>query len=497
MATPSEPYAAIDLGSNSFHLVVASSIEGRIQIVDKLKDTVRLAGGLDEKRKLSDEAINRALDCLQKFGERLKEIPASNIRAVGTNTLRQARNGATFLKQARQALGHSIEIISGREEARLIFLGVAYSNYNDKEQRLVIDIGGGSTELAIGRGYQSQLLESLYMGCVNMSNRFFPDGTISAKKMRKAILFGRQELEVIETTYRRAGWENVYGSSGTIQAIRDIINNQSGNGLNITRDALFKLKEDIVAAGHTDNLKYNALPASRVPVFAGGVAILCAAFEALGLHNMNVSDGALREGLLLDLVGRQQDQDIREKTVDELMTRYNIDTDHALRVERSARDFFRQVRKDWGLDKKTDLKLLRWAAKLHEVGLAIAHSQHHKHAAYLIGNSELAGFSREEQSWLAVLIKSHRRKIPVEELQLLPDDSRTRIYRLIILLRVAVLLNRARTADPIPELKITVGNKQLEIRFPQGWLANHPLTEADLATETDYLKAVDISLVFE
>ena len=494
MSTPSEHYAAIDLGSNSFHMVVASSIEGRMQIVDKLKDNVRLAGGLDDKQKISDETINLALDSLQKFGQRIKEIPAGNIRAVGTNTLRQAKNSSVFLKKARQTLGHPIEIISGREEARLIFLGIAYSNYNDKEQRLVVDIGGGSTELGIGRGYHAHLLESLYMGCVHMSNRFFPDGEITSKKMRKAILFARQELEAIETTYRRMGWENVYGSSGTIQTIRDIVNNQPNSELNISFTALEKLKDEIIAAGHVKNLKYETLPGSRMPVFAGGFAILYAVFEALKIETMNVSSGALREGLLLDLVGRQKDQDIREKTVDELITRYNIDSEHALRVEQTARELFDQTRKDWGLDKKTDLKLLRWAAKLHEIGLTIAHSQHHRHAAYLLSNSELAGFSREEQSRLATLVRCHRRKLPPEELQALPDDTRPRIYKLIVLLRLAVLLNRSRASNMKPDIKISAGENQLEIVFREGWLSENPLTEADLSTEAEYLKAVDISL---
>lgn len=497
MAASPEPYAAIDLGSNSFHMIVANSMDGRIQIVDKLKETVRLAGGLDDKNKLSEEAISRAIDCLQKFGQRIKEIPASNIRAVGTNTLRQAKNGPAFLKKGWQALGHPVEIISGREEARLIFLGVAYSNFNDKEQRLVVDIGGGSTELGLGRGYHAHLLESLYMGCVNMSNRFFPDGEISTKKMRKAILFARQELEAIEATYRRAKWDTVYGSSGTIQTIRDVVNNQPNSELSITHDALLKLKNEITEAGNINNLKYNTLSSSRVPVFAGGVAILCAVFEALDVQSMNVSNGALREGLLLDLIGRQHDQDIRDKTVDELISRYNIDSEHASRVEQTACNLFEQTRKNWELDKKIDLKLLRWAAKLHEIGLTIAHSQHHKHAAYLVNNSELAGFSREEQSRLATLLRCHRRKFPLEELLLLPDESRNKIYRLIILLRIAVLLNRSRSSNIIPEIKIHVSETGFEMGFPEKWLSEHPLTEADLITEKDYLKAIDITLDFK
>ena len=452
---------------------------------------------MDDKRKLSDEATGRALDCLQKFGQRTKEIPSGNIRAVGTNTLRQAKNSNVFLKKARQALGHPIEIISGREEARLIFLGVAYSNFNDKEQRLVIDIGGGSTELAIGRGYHAHLLESLYMGCVNMSNRFFPSGEITAKKMRKAILYARQEFEPLEIIYKRVGWDSVYGSSGTIQSIREIIN-LSGNGeISIKPANLYRLKDEVVAAGHSDNLKFNGLPASRAPVLAGGIAVLCAAFEALNIENMNVSDGALREGLVLDLIGRQHDQDIRDKTVDDLIKRYNVDAEHAERVGQTALDLFNKTAKKWSLDRDTDQKMLRWAAKLHEIGLAIAHSQHHKHAAYLIANSELAGFSRQEQSMLGMLIRCHRRRLPPqEEMVRLPEELHDKLYKLAILIRLSVVINRGRTGPEYKGLALSASDAYLKIEFPDGWLGKHPLTEADLATEADYLSAINFSLKF-
>lgn len=497
MAVSPEPYAAIDLGSNSFHMLVASSMEDRIQILDKLKDTVRLAGGLDEKQKLSDEVIARALDCLQKFGQRIQEIPAGNIRAVGTNTLRLAKNSNAFLKKAGQALGHPVEIISGREEARLIFLGVAYSNYNDMEQRLVIDIGGGSTELAVGRGYHARMVESLYMGCVNMSNRFFPSGEITAKKMRKAILFARQELEPLEIIYKRAGWDSVYGSSGTIQGVRDIINLSSKGEISIKPVNLYRLKDEIIATGHINNLKFDALPASRAPVLAGGIAVLCAAFEALNIENMHVSDSALREGLVLDLIGRQHDQDIRDKTVDELMKRFNVDTEHAARVEQSALHFFSQACDKWSLNADTDQKMLRWAAKLHEIGLAVAHSQHHRHAAYLIANSELAGFSREEQAMLAMLIRCHRRKFPAqEEMTRFPEELHDKLYKLAVLIRLSVVFNRGRTGQEYAGLTISVGDAYLKIDFPEGWLAGHPLTEADLATEADYLSVINFTLKF-
>ncbi|HKK16172.1 MAG TPA: exopolyphosphatase, partial [Gammaproteobacteria bacterium] len=322
MTTPAESYAAIDLGSNSFHMIVTGVQGDSFQVIDKIKDTVRLAAGLDEKNYLSEEASQRAIDCLQKFGQRIKDIPRRNIRAVGTNTLRQAKNSSEFMKQARKALGHPIEIISGREEARLIFLGVAHGNHNEEEQRLIVDIGGGSTEVAIGRGYHAHLVESLYMGCVNMSDRFFKNGEVTAKKMRKAILYALQEMEFIETTYRRNGWEAVYGASGTIRAIYDITAGDIADNY-ITPEGLNGLKEQLISAGNIDNFTSPALSANRAPVLAGGVAILCAVFESLYIERMYISDSALREGLILDLVGRQHDRDIREKTVEELIARYN------------------------------------------------------------------------------------------------------------------------------------------------------------------------------
>ncbi len=496
MSATTETYAAIDLGSNSFHMIVANVIDGRIQVVDKLKDMVRLAGGLDDRQRLSEEAMNTALECLQRFGQRIKEIPKSNVRAVGTNTMRQARNGKVFLKKAREALGKSIEVISGREEARLIYLGVAYSNYHETEQRLVIDIGGGSTEFAIGQGYHARLMESLYMGCVNMSNRFFASGEITAKKMRKAILAARQELETIDNKYKRAGWENVYGSSGTIIAIRDVIKGQGSTDIGISLAGLEKLKEDLIAKGHIGKLELPGLSATRAPVFAGGVAILCAAFEALNLQIMNVSESALREGLLLDLIGRKHNQDIRHKTVADLISRYNVDADHAKRVEATVKTCFKQLKDSWSLDKESDLKPLRWAATLHEIGFAIAHNQYHKHGAYLLNHSDLPGFSREEQSRLAFLVRCHRRKIAMEELALLPEDLHEKLLRLCVILRLAVVLNRGRSPNALPEFQLSAANGNMSIRFPDNWLAEHPLTEADIATEAEYLSAIKITLAF-
>lgn len=494
MSSASETYATIDLGSNSFHMIVARTEENQVHLIDKLKDMVRLAGGLDEEQRLDEETTARALDCLQRFGQRIKDIPPTNIRAVGTNTLRQAHNSHDFLKQANRALGHRIEIISGREEARLIFLGVAHTIFNESERRLVVDIGGGSTELAIGKGFHAGMTDSLYIGCVSMSHRFFANGNIKAKKMRKAILTARQELEALEAIYQRVGWDNAIGTSGTILTIHNIITSQGWSESGITKEGLEKLRESLVSAGAVSKLKLEGLPAERAPVFPGGVAILSAVFDALDLEVMNVSDGALREGLLHDLIGRLHNRDVRDTTIENITKRYNIDNEQALRVENTVTEFLEQLRQPWQLDTENDLKILRWAARLHEIGLTIAHSQYHKHGAYLLRHSDLPGFSREEQTVLAFLVRCHRRKFDREEIDLLPSESRDNILRLCIILRLSIVLNRGRAYSALPSFTTRVDDNNITLEFPSGWLAEHPLTEADLDTEANYLDAIGITL---
>jgi exopolyphosphatase/guanosine-5'-triphosphate,3'-diphosphate pyrophosphatase len=491
-----DTFAAVDLGSNSFHLIVARYTGGRLQIIDRIKEMVRLAGGLDDQRRLSEAAMARALECLLRFRERLKEIPPANIRAVGTNTLRQAKNSAEFMSRARRALGARIEVIAGREEARLIYLGIAHFDYREDEQRLVVDIGGGSTEVIIGRGFEPLLTESLYMGCVNMTRRFFADGKISPKRMRKAILYARQELETIENSYRALGWNSAIGSSGTILTAQRILELQGLSGKEITAAGLEKLCAQLIDAGHADRLELPGLSGERAPVFAGGVAILCGVFEALQIERMAVSEGALREGLLYDSIGRRQRADMRERTVADLMRRYGIDGAQAARVEATALACFVQAREAWGLTDESDGLLLAWATRLHEIGLAIAHSQHQRHGAYLVNYSDLPGFSRQDQQLLATLIRCHRRKLPLEELQQLPEDIRDRSLRLAVLLRLSVVLHRSRSAAPLPPLQLGTGDRSLEIRFPEAWLAKHPLTAADLATEAGYLEAAGFTLTF-
>mgnify|MGYP000926724897 CR=1 FL=1 len=492
-----ESYAAIDLGSNSFHMIVANLIDGQLQVIDRMKEMVRLAAGLNDRQELSKESMQQALECLQRFGQRIRQVPHLNVRAVGTNTLRQARNGAEFLTKAHAALGHPIEIIAGREEARLIYSGVAHSLYDETHKRLVIDIGGGSTELIIGRGFDTFYTESLYMGCVNVGQRFFADGKIKAKRMRKAILFAMQELESLESAYKKMGWDYALGSSGTIISIGEVLRAQGWCNTGITATGLAHLMESLIAIGDSAAIDFTGLSDRRKPVFASGVAILAGVFEALKLDKMDISEGALREGLLYDLIGRVHDEDIRDKTVLAVAQRYGVDMEQAQRIKETAENFFIQVSDDWKLDKKADLKLLSWGALIHEIGLSVAHNQYHRHGAYLTANSDLAGFSHQEQMKLAMLVRSHRRKFPQEEFEPIPPAMRVALVRLCILLRLAVVLHRSRSNVSLPDIHINVNDNNVILHFPPGWLDQHPLTLVDLSTEQVFLQIADFKLVFD
>ncbi|MGI9288629.1 MAG: exopolyphosphatase, partial [Pseudomonadales bacterium] len=490
--------AAIDLGSNSFHMKIARvEPSGRLRTIDRMREMVQLASGLDEQSILAQDTIDRALDCLQRFGQRLTDIPASNVRAVGTNTLRKARNAGKFLQQADAVLGRQIEIISGYEEARLVYLGVAHSVQTDAQKRLVIDIGGGSTELIVGTGFTPLQKQSLYMGCVSMSRKFFPDGRISKKRMRAAELFALRELEWLRAAYRSSGWEVAIGSSGTIRAISNIIRQQGWHDHLITAEALDKLGALLIELGDSKKINIDGIEQRRANVLPGGVAILKAAFSSLEIKEMTTSEGALREGLLYDMLGRISNADVRNETVIDLGERYHVGELQAKRVEASAQILHQQVAKAWRLRDSYHKKLLNWAAYLHEIGLDIAHAQYHKHGAYLIQHADLPGFSRQEQTTLAALVRSHRRKFHNELFDVLREKAARKAKRLTVLLRLAVLLNRSRLDNHPSELTLSVDSENLLLQFPANWLAEHPLTQADLEQETNYLKSAGFKLSVE
>ena len=485
--------AAVDLGSNSFHMIVCHNQNGELVVVDRLREMVRLAAGIDENNMLTEEAQQRALDFLSRIGQRLKDIPDHGIRIVGTNTLRSASNAEEFISKAEACLGHPIEVISGVEEARLIYLGVAQSLAATEERRLVMDIGGGSTELIVGEKFEPLYLESLYMGCVSMSRRFFADGKISSSAIKKAQTAAEQELEPHITRFSRLEWKEAIGASGTIRAIDKIVHAEGWAGDGITFKSLKQLVSAIESVNHIDQLNLKSLDPQRAPVFAGGVMILYATFKHLGIRKMRVADGALREGLIHDLLGRIHHEDVRAKSVRSLAERYHVDMEHVTRVQNTAQHLFTMLSDDWQLDEQ-HLEYLQWACMLSEIGLDIAHSQYQKHSAYIIENADIAGFSRQEQKLLSVLVLSQRRKIASKAIKQLPGKWQKPVTRLAIILRLAALLNRARTTIT-ENLSIKAKKSELQLSIDKDWLAEHSLTMADLEVEADYLRSADFTLL--
>jgi exopolyphosphatase/guanosine-5'-triphosphate,3'-diphosphate pyrophosphatase len=485
-----EVLAAVDLGSNSFHMVVARYSHGQLTIIDRLREMVRLASGVEENGRIDKEAAARALACLERFGQRLRDMHANSVRVVGTNTLRVARRKQAFLERAREALGHPIEIISGMEEARLIYSGVAHTMPSQPGKRLVVDIGGGSTELAIGEGLTPLELESLRMGCVSVSERFFNDGRISAKRVARARVAARLELEPVQAAIRRRGWECAVGSSGTVRAIGEALRELDPQASTIKPEGLERVLNYLIDAGHTRELGgLQAITEDRRAVFPGGAAILAEVFEVLGIEEMRIADGAMREGLLYDMLGRFTDEDARERTVRAMQQRYHVDLAQAERVEATALEFLEQVRHAWRLEDPLADLALQWAARLHETGLDVSHSGYHRHGAYLLENADMSGFAREEQRLLARLVGSHRRKLALAGLEdLLPPWDHTAV-RLIVLLRLAVLLHRGRSPTALPNIELAATPNSLVLRFPGRWLKEHPLTTADLHQEIVYLKS--------
>lgn len=489
--------AALDLGSNSFHLVVARVVAGSLQIVHRVKQKVRLASGLDSNNVLSDEAMQRGLDTLTLMAQSLEGFEPDSVRIVATHTLRRAVNAKVFIKKARAIFPYPIEVISGIEEARLIYNGVAHTHHN-RGQQLVIDIGGGSTEFIIGDGMNPKLCRSLQMGCVSYTNQFFSSGEIKAKYFEKAITRAEQELELIETRYRKLGWVECIGTSGTIKTLVSLCNSgEEGNDSAITLKQLNKLKQQCIDAGHVDKLDFADLVEDRRPVLCAGLAVLIAAFESLGVESLQLSSAALREGVLYQMEDALEHADIRERTAKSLVTRYDVDTEQALRVLATSQFMFDTVCKEWKLAGENERSLLSWAAMLHEVGLQINSRGVQRHSAYILQNVDMPGFNQEEQELLATLVRFQRKKIRLAEIPEFSQFDQQHVFRLMCILRLAVLLNVKRQENSVPELNIKTGKRELSIGFPKEWLALKPIMSADLEREKTYVETLDLKLTIE
>ena len=486
--------AAVDLGSNSFHMVVARYSHGQLVIIDRLREMVRLGSGVEKYGRIDPDAAARALACLERFGQRLRDMRAASVRVVGTNALRVARKKQFFLDRARHALGHPIEIISGVEEARLIYSGVANTSPGEPGRRLVVDVGGGSTELIIGEGVIPLELQSLWMGCVSFSERFFSDGRISPKRLHRARVAARQQLEPVAAGLKALGWQSAAGSAGTVRAIGEAIREINPAATHITADGVAQLLNLISSVRHIRDLKLTSINDERRPIFAGGLAILAGVLDMLEIREMRIAEGAMREGLLYDMVGRLEDEDARDRSVRAMQQRYHVDNAQAERVERTVLMLLGQTRDAWKLSDRLAEQMLSWAARLHEIGLDVSHSGYHKHGAYLLEHADMFGFPREEQRLLARLVGSHRRKLALETLdELIPPWDQLAFY-LIVLLRLAVLLHRGRSAAPLPRIRLEPTAKTLRLKLPVRWLREHALTRADLQQEVGYLKQYGMRL---
>ena len=472
---PSYPtLAAIDLGSNSFHLQVGRVEGEQLFYLDAIKESVRLAGGLTAAKYLDAASQQRALTCLARFGERLRGMPEGSVRAVGTSALRVAKNAPEFLEKARTALGFDIEIVAGREEARLIYLGVSHSLPLHPEPRLVVDIGGGSTECIIGTGYEPQDRESLRMGCVVFSNRFFGNGIIDKASLKAAEIAARIETRIVAgPVFGKGAWVEAVGSSGTARALGDICRQNGHSDGAITLEGLRWLRDRMIKFGLVQQLAVPGLKSDRQPVIAGGLAIMLAIFEELGIESMTVAQGAMREGILWDLLGRVHDRDMRDVTVSQFQRRYQVDMPQARRVEALSVQLLGNLQAD-----QQSLHRLAWAARMHEIGISIAHSGFHKHGAYILENADMPGFSRRDQSALAQLVRASRGGLE----KAVPRGD-TADWLLILCLRLALLFNMSRNDGNLPELALRVDAGVYRLGVPATWLKDNPLTCTALEDE--------------
>ncbi|EAQ99436.1 Ppx/GppA phosphatase family protein [Congregibacter litoralis] len=486
--------AAVDLGSNSFHLLIARLEQGEIRPAQALSEKVQLAAGL-EGDELSQDAIDRGLECLSRFAQLLQSVEPQRIRVVGTNALRRARNRKKFTEPARRILGAPIDVIYGREEARLVYLGVAHTLADDSQSRLVVDIGGGSTEFAIGERFEPRKLESLQLGCVTYSRDCFKDGLLSKSNYKSAYDRACVEVSHIRKQFRRKHWVEAVGSSGTLQAIEGILIAQQWADGMITRKGLTRMRKALLGFKHLDDINLEGLSDARRSVIASGVAITEAIFDVLDIDEMRSSRGALREGVVYDLVGRLSHEDVRERSIRALMQRYHVDEEVSELVARRARTLFDATYKAWELT-GSDRELLIWAALSQEIGKAIAHKHYHRHGAYLLRNSDLPGFPQHEQEDMAILVEGQHGKIRQELFGDSEGPALLRLQRLVALLRLATLFKYVEPLEKLPNFAINASSKGLKLDFPEDWLEQHPLTAQELAQQQAVFGRLGLRLAF-
>ena len=486
---PDELYAALDLGTNSCRMLIAQPKGSQFHVVDSFSKSVQLGAGLERSGRLSRASMGRTVQAMRICGQKLRRHKVTRMRLVATEACRRAKNARDLVKFVRRETGLQLDIIEPEEEARLAVISCAPLVSTKTEQLLVVDIGGGSTELVIGSPEGPRLLESVSLGCVVHTQRFFPDGQVTRKRFRAARLAAQLELEYLERSYRDAGWDVAIGSSGTVRGIWRVLMARGWCDDVITRDGLERLVDLVVDTGSIDAIRFDGLREDRRPVFPGGLAALVGIFDSLGIESMRTSERALREGLIYDLCERNGGDAIRSESVLATARRYGVDEAHARDVADTARHALRQVASSWGLEARQHERLLEWAALLHEVGLTISHSGYHKHGEYILRNSDIQGFSQTEQTLVAALVRLHRGKLAKAAFERVPPAWIVPVRRLALLLRLAYLLNRSRKPGVVPAFRLSAKGDALSLCMPSGWLEHNPLTRADLEREAEHLKA--------
>ncbi len=494
MPERADTYAAIDLGSNSFHLLVARREYGELRVIDRIKEMVRLGGGLDREGHLNQDTQQRALACLARFGQRLRGIPNDNMRAVGTQTFRRLKNANAFLMVAETALSCSIDIIGGREEARLIYLGVSQGVSGHEQRRLVIDIGGGSTEIVIGEGLEPLQMESVQYGCVSLTKRFFADGRLTQKRWSKAVNCVMADMQELRSRYLETGWQTAIGSSGTVLAVAEICRQLGWVEKDINAAVVIRLRDKLLNFKTIEDVQLPGLSQERHPVLAGGLAMLSACFNVFALETLKTSPFALREGVLHDLLGRMENRDPRENTIRAFKARHGVDQAQVERVRGTALDACRQIQNAAFL-RPIHLQLLGWAADLHEVGLSVSHSHYQEHSGYLVQYSDMAGFTQQEQLFVAALVRHHRRAIPRDFARSLPGRMHVPLRFTLFCLRFACILCRTRDDLSIPGFSLIASDHDITAFLPAEWQRTHPLTMTDLNQEIQQLRAVGVNLI--
>ncbi|MBD3125295.1 MULTISPECIES: guanosine-5'-triphosphate,3'-diphosphate diphosphatase [Citrobacter] len=472
MLTTTSLYAAIDLGSNSFHMLVVREVAGSIQTLTRIKRKVRLAAGLNSDNVLSAEAMERGWQCLRLFAERLQDIPQSQIRVVATATLRIAVNADEFIAKAQEILGCPVQVISGEEEARLIYQGVAHTT-GGADQRLVVDIGGASTELVTGSGAQTTSLFSLSIGCVTWLERYFTNRNLAQENFDEAEKAAREVLRPVADKLRFHGWKVCVGASGTVQALQEIMMAQ-GMDERITLAKLQQLKQRAIHCGRLEELEIEGLTLERALVFPSGLAILIAIFTELNIQCMTLAGGALREGLVYGMLHLPVDQDIRSRTLRNIQRRFMVDTDQANRVTQLAVHLLEQVKDEWHLE-AISRELLQSACQLHEIGLSVEYKQAPLHAAWLVRNLDLPGFTPAQKKLLATLLLNQTNPVDLSSLHQQNAVPPRIAEHLCRLLRLAIIFAARRRDDLVPHITLQAQDENLTLTLPEGWLEHHPL----------------------